>query len=63
MSTLDPFAAFMKKVLCVDPRNRNLSDERRVSLSRLYEFALGDTRESCIVAMFEHLAGFWDLDE
>jgi hypothetical protein len=34
------------------PAQESLIDEGRVALYRLYEFALGDTGESCVIAMF-----------
>ncbi|MBB5441426.1 MULTISPECIES: hypothetical protein [unclassified Paraburkholderia] len=58
MSTHDPFAAFMNKVLRGYPHNQSLIDEGRVALRRLYEFALGDTGESCVIAMV--LLGLYD---
>lgn len=52
MSTPDPFAAFMYRILHGDPRTQSLIDEGRFALTRLYDFALGDTGECCVVAMF-----------
>jgi hypothetical protein len=58
MSTPDPFAAFMNKVLRGHPHSQSLIDEGRVALHRLYDFALGETGESCVIAMF--LLGLYD---
>jgi hypothetical protein len=52
MSTPDPFAVFMKKVVHARQRSKSIVDDGLPALYRLIEIAQGDTGQSSVVAMF-----------